>query len=148
MLILSLHHRIRYINDVKITSCFHEGTCHFIGQVSVEGLCKYLDIDESSAVEVIGLSVSLAVEARETINCQHSNPSEANYRVPPLIAGSVGPYGACQHDGSEYHGNYVEHMTSKQLEEWHRPRVAKLLESEVDLLACETLPALVRERVG
>ncbi len=32
---------------------------------------------------------------------------------PPLIAGSVGPYGACEHDGSEYHGNYVDHMTKE-----------------------------------
>jgi len=28
-----------------------------------------------------------------------------------MVAGSVGPYGACQHDGSEYTGNYVDHMT-------------------------------------
>lgn len=28
-----------------------------------------------------------------------------------MVAGSVGPYGACQHDGSEYNGNYVDHMT-------------------------------------
>ena len=28
-----------------------------------------------------------------------------------LVAGSVGPYGACQHDGSEYTGKYVDNMT-------------------------------------
>ena len=64
-------------------------------------------------------------------------------RHAPLIAGSVGPYGACQHDGSEYHGNYVDHMSSEQLVEWHRPRVARLVEAGVDVLACETLPAKV-----
>jgi hypothetical protein len=26
------------------------------------------------------------------------------------VGGSVGPYGACQFDKSEYHGNYVEKM--------------------------------------
>ena len=27
------------------------------------------------------------------------------------MAGSVGPYGACQQDGSEYTGKYVDNMT-------------------------------------
>ena len=27
------------------------------------------------------------------------------------MAGSVGPYGACLHDGSEYTGKYVENLT-------------------------------------
>ena len=31
----------------------------------------------------------------------------------PEVAGSIGPYGACQHDGSEYHGNYVDSMTEQ-----------------------------------
>ena len=60
------------------------------------------------------------------------------------MAGSVGPYGACQHDGSEYHGNYVDHMTTEELIEWHRPRVVELLASGADILACETIPAKVR----
>ena len=36
-----------------------------------------------------------------------------NDMPPPLIAGSVGPYGACQHDRSEYTGTYVDHMTEQ-----------------------------------
>jgi len=32
-----------------------------------------------------------------------------------LVAGSVGPYGACQHDGSEYTGKYVDNMTIQVL---------------------------------
>ena len=28
-----------------------------------------------------------------------------------LVAGSVGPYGACLHDRSEYTGDYVDSMT-------------------------------------
>ena len=31
------------------------------------------------------------------------------------MAGSVGPYGACQHDGSEYTGKYVDYMTIQVL---------------------------------
>jgi homocysteine S-methyltransferase len=60
----------------------------------------------------------------------------------PLVAGSVGPYGACQHDGSEYTGSYVDHMTKQELQAWHGPRVGRLVASGVDLLACETLPSL------
>ena len=39
-------------------------------------------------------------------------------RDRPLVAGSIGPYGACQFDKSEYHGNYVDKMSmevSKQI---------------------------------
>ena len=32
-----------------------------------------------------------------------------------LVAGSVGPYGACQQDGSEYTGKYVDNMTIQVL---------------------------------
>lgn len=84
---------------------------------------------------MIRLSVTLAKEAGQPF---------ANNRGASIIAGSVGPYGACQHDGSEYHGNYVDHMTTEELIEWHRPRVRELLASGADLLACETIPAKVR----
>ena len=47
---------------------------------------------------------------------------------------------------SEYSGDYVDHMTREELADWHRPRVAKLLECGVDLLAIETIPALVRKQ--
>ena len=30
-----------------------------------------------------------------------------------LVGGSVGPYGACQFDRSEYHGDYVDQMTTE-----------------------------------
>jgi len=37
------------------------------------------------------------------------NPQEN--RREPLVAGSVGPYGAFLHDGSEYTGAYEDKMT-------------------------------------
>lgn len=37
--------------------------------------------------------------------------SNAECQKKMLVAGSVGPYGACQHDGSEYTGKYVDNMT-------------------------------------
>lgn len=59
-----------------------------------------------------------------------------------LVAGSVGPYGACLCDGSEYTGNYMEKVKAAELKEWHRPRIMALVEAGVDVLAVETIPAL------
>lgn len=58
------------------------------------------------------------------------------------MAGSVGPYGAGLHDGSEYHGDYVETTSSETILTWHKPRLEALLDAGVDLLAIETIPAL------
>lgn len=57
------------------------------------------------------------------------------------MAGSVGPYGACLCDGSEYRGDYITQVTKDQLIAWHRPRIASLVHAGVDLLAVETIPA-------
>ena len=56
------------------------------------------------------------------------------------MAGSVGPYGAMLHDGSEYTGIYPPNVTHELLREWHRPRLDALLEAGADLLAFETIP--------
>jgi homocysteine S-methyltransferase len=58
----------------------------------------------------------------------------------PLVAGSVGPYGAFLADGSEYSGRYG--LGIDELHEIHRQRWNLLAESDVDLLACETIPSL------
>ena len=87
-------------------------------QASVEGFCSELGVNEDEALRLIGRSVAIAKEARK----QHTSGnvrthvwdhvmSHDSHMTKVLIAGSVGPYGACQHDGSEYTGNYVDHMT-------------------------------------
>lgn len=65
----------------------------------------------------------------------------------PLIAGSVGPYGASLHDGSEYRGEYVDRVSRQDLAAWHRPRVETLVAAGVDLLAIETIPAQMEAEV-
>ncbi len=60
---------------------------------------------------------------------------------PPLVAASIGCYGACLHDGSEYRGDYG--LSLEELIDWHRPRFAVLAHSGADLLACETIPCQV-----
>ncbi len=68
-------------------------------------------------------------------------------RKPPLIAGSVGPYGAYLCDGSEYNGNYIDTVKETDLIEMHLPRLRALVEAGVDLIAIETVPALVEAKV-
>ncbi|TVK90627.1 Homocysteine S-methyltransferase 2 [Bagarius yarrelli] len=62
--------------------------------------------------------------------------------MTPLVAGSVGPYGAFLHDGSEYTGVYANSMSVEELKNWHRPQIRSLLSAGVDLLALETIPSL------
>jgi len=56
--------------------------------------------------------------------------------------GSVGPYGASVCDGSEYNGNYVDKMDTKELYDWHKPRIQALVEGGVDILLFETIPSI------
>jgi homocysteine S-methyltransferase len=88
------------------------------------------------------LSVDLAVRARERF---WSSSEHRVGRLPPLIAASIGPYGACLHDGSEYHGNYA--IGRQALRDFHRPRMELLLETQADLLAFETIPSLLEAEV-
>ena len=63
----------------------------------------------------------------------------------PLIAASVGPYGAWLADGSEYDGRYG--IDADALERFHARRFEVLADSGVDLLACETLPSALEVEV-
>ncbi|WP_082369039.1 homocysteine S-methyltransferase [Arthrobacter sp. ERGS1:01] len=96
-------------------------------------------IGEVEALELVALSVRLADEAR------HEFLSENPQAGPLLVAGSVGPYGAYLADGSEYRGDYA--LNRDQFEEFHRLRIAALVEAGVDLLACETLPSYLEAEV-
>ena len=83
--------------------------------------------------DLIEGAVSLAVQARdEYVN---DNPV-AN---APLVAGSIGPYGAFLSDGSEYTGDYD--VSQAELLEFHKARVAQLDAGVADILACETIPS-------
>uniref|UniRef100_A0A1B6EYQ3 Hcy-binding domain-containing protein n=1 Tax=Cuerna arida TaxID=1464854 RepID=A0A1B6EYQ3_9HEMI len=111
-------------------------------QASVEGFQKHLGVDVESGLGLIRQAVTLAKQA--VFKCASStNPP----RQQVMIAGSVGPYGAYLHNGSEYRGEYIEDVTAQQLREWHRPRISALVAAGVDLLAVETIPA-VQEAVA
>ena len=63
----------------------------------------------------------------------------------PLIAASIGPYGAYLADGSEYHGNYG--VTDETLREFHLDRIKLLDRSKADFFACETIPSFQEAKV-
>ena len=98
-------------------------------------------MSHAEAASLMADAVRLAVEARDAF---WAVPENRVGRLRPLVAASVGPYGAMLADGSEYRGNYA--LTEDQLMDFHRPRMAVLLASGADLLACETVPCLAEAR--
>ncbi len=103
-------------------------------QATVEGFAAR-GVDAERAGDLMRLAVSLACEARDAWLATHDiGPSRAR----PLVAASVGPYGAFLADGSEYRGDYQ--LDEDALVAWHATRFAWLADSDADLLACETIP--------
>lgn len=103
-------------------------------QATFAGFAR-LGLDHAAAAELMRLSVHLALEAREQF---WANPQQRAGRRWPLVAASIGPYGAFLADGSEYRGHYG--LSVDELIDFHRPRMAVLAESGADLFACETIP--------
>ncbi len=102
-------------------------------QATRQGFMR-LGLSAERADELIRRSVQLACEARDAFVAEHG------CEIAPLVAASVGPYGAFLADGSEYRGDYD--IGRAALADFHRPRLRLLLEAEPDLLAVETLPSL------
>jgi homocysteine S-methyltransferase len=94
-------------------------------------------IERDAAVQLMRDAVSLAAAARDEFWATASNRIG---RLRPLIAASVGPYGAMLADGSEYRGHYA--VADRVLADFHRPRLEVLANCGADLLACETIPCL------
>ena len=90
-----------------------------------------------AAADLMRRSVRLACEARDAFWAEAANRTG---RPRPLVAASVGPYGAMLHDGAEYRGDYG--LSVDALMAFHRPRLAVLSSAGADLLACETIPCL------
>jgi len=98
-------------------------------------------LSEGEAEEAFRLAVALAVEARDAFWSEEENRVG---RIRPLVAASVGPYGAYLADGSEYTGAYD--MDEDGLVAWHRPRWRLLASSAADVFGCETVPSLAEVR--
>ncbi len=98
---------------------------------------------EREAVRLIQLAVTLVVEARDAYWAQARKPGDG--RLRPLVAASVGPYGAYLADGSEYTGRYD--LDEAGLRAFHHDRWHLLAQTPADLLACETIPSFAEAGV-
>ena len=107
-------------------------------QATVEGFVKR-GFTKEEAAALIQKSVRLTQEARDLYLAERGADGAV-----PLVAASVGPYGAYLADGSEYRGDYG--IDEDALVAFHAERLALLAEEKPDLLACETLPCLVEAR--
>ncbi len=82
--------------------------------------------------ELLRRSVQVALEARREFMIQHPDAAR------PLVAASIGPYGAYLANGDEYTGAYD--LSDQALRQFHERRWQVLASSKADLLACETIP--------
>jgi homocysteine S-methyltransferase len=107
-------------------------------QATVPGFTA-MGYKREKAEALILRSVQLAEEAIKRFQ------SSATKKIQPLIAASIGPYGAYLADGSEYHGNYG--ISEEALHDFHWPRIQILDSSNADFFACETIPSFQEVKV-
>ncbi|XP_053686988.1 serine/threonine-protein kinase sel-5 isoform X2 [Sabethes cyaneus] len=106
-------------------------------QASIEGYMDYLDMNEEDSLKLIKSTVELAKLARSRYLAE--KVENKSHKIP-WVVGSIGPYGAHLHDGSEYTGSYADSVPLARIQKWHRPRINAILEAGVDALAIETIP--------
>lgn len=111
-------------------------------QASVPGIMAH-GVSEEDAKAIILKSVTLACDARDSFLEIYRDNGRS--RLRPIVAASIGPYGAALADGSEYRGNYG--VSDSDLRDFHKPRWEVLVKSGADLLACETIPSLQEAKV-
>jgi homocysteine S-methyltransferase len=119
-------------------------------QATLDGL-QARGLTVLQAVDLLRRSVQLVQAARDQFWQEYNQSRQAEGRLGsvgrppsakrlfPLVAASIGPYGAALADGSEYTGDY--NLDEDDLFEWHRQRWHVLARSGADLLACETIPS-------
>jgi len=94
-------------------------------------------VDRETAIKLMRSGIELACRERDDF---WAGPGSRTGRLKPLVAASVGPFGACLHDGSEYHGNYDADWS--EVEAFHRSRLDVLAACGADILAFETIPSV------
>lgn len=97
-------------------------------------------MSEEQADQLIVSAVELASAAKEAHLSE--NPGAESELI---VAASIGPYGAAQHDGSEYTGAYD--VTDQALGDFHASRLRLLDNSGADVLAVETIPNFREARI-
>ncbi len=114
--------------DVAITASYQASLAGFTRRGMTEGQARVL----------IQSSVGVAVAVRDHFWMTRT-PRAGDERVRPVVAASVGPYGAVLADGSEYRGHYA--ISHRELVRFHQQRLEVLAGAGAELLACETIPS-------
>lgn len=109
-------------------------------QASLLGF-RRVGLSGGEAADLLRRSVALAREARDAFR---ADPASRVGRLPPLVAASLGPYGACLANGAEYTGAYDLDVAG--LVAFHRERFLLLADAAPDLFACETIPSAAEAR--
>lgn len=113
--------------DIIITSSY---------QLTFQGM-QEAGYTHQQAEDALWKSVEVAVKARDRYLAElDEDPPEDR---KPLIAASIGPYGAYLADGSEYTGVY-RGTTANEVYQLHKARLDVLCRTEADLMLCETFP--------
>lgn len=107
-------------------------------QATIPGFMK-LGFTKAESEALILKSVELANIALQRFSKKN------NLQQKPLIAASIGPYGAFLADGSEYSGNY--NISDKVLIEFHKKRIQILDQTNCNILAFETIPSIQEIKV-
>jgi S-methylmethionine-dependent homocysteine/selenocysteine methylase len=118
--------------DVVITASY---------QASVEGFVAAGHTTD----EARRLIASSTEVARRAVEAHLAEREGTGTGVTPLVAASVGPYGATLHDGSEYHGLYDASWSD--VRRFHVERLAVLADSGPDLVAVETIPSIAEAEI-
>lgn len=111
--------------DIIITSSYQASEIGF----------ENVGVTKETAQNLIQKSVYIAFDAvNEFLYERHDKEDR------PLVAASIGPYGAAMADGSEYSGNYG--ISDDELLAFHQDRLMLLDDTNADILACETIPSM------
>lgn len=92
---------------------------------------------KEDAIKLLQLSVELAIDARTSFLLNN----DSLIKHIPLVAASLGPYGAALADGSEYTG-YNGEVSIVDLIHFHEERLIVMINTQADVLAFETIPCL------
>ncbi|MFK2824726.1 homocysteine S-methyltransferase [Bacillus sp. B190/17] len=109
-------------------------------QATIEGFAQH-GLCKEETLHLIQESVRIARDARDEF---WNNLEHQGNRPKPIIAASVGPYGAFLADGSEYRGDYT--VTEDELIAFHRWRMKALIDAGAEVLACETIPNMLEAK--
>ena len=99
-------------------------------------------ISKKEAKDLIKSTITIACDARDDFLSRYHNNKQ---RIEPIVAASIGPYGAYLANGSEYTGIYD--VNSEDLKRFHESRWEILAHTSADLFACESIPCIQEAEV-